>query len=219
MDDTVPNAPAGPSDEIPQPRGETPAIADFAEHIREESHDFTDWRVYENDVFAQVFEFEEHRRLQIWEERDFMGELDGYSWQEQIWSGSTWVDSSDISTEWQVRHIYERDLRERLDEFRAEAEATKPERLTPTEAALDRVARRALGSVAALEGRVSQLQSQLNQTDDELRTTKLENTKVTGALITLGRRIAGVREPHRTNPEQTGPATGSPTSAPTSLDR
>lgn len=196
----------------------TPAIGEFASRIAGETRDETDWAIYENEVFAQVFEFKEHRRLQIWEEADISGNLDGYSWQEQTWSGSAWVDTTEISTEWESRHIYERDLRERLEEFRVEAEATRPERLTPTEAALDRVARRALGAVATLEGQVKNLERKLNETTEEVRATAQENSKVSRALITLGRRIARVREPSRANPEQNGPATATPSTSSASLD-
>lgn len=38
------------------------------------------WLHYTNDVFADVFEYPGQRRLAFWDEADFMGSIDGYTW-------------------------------------------------------------------------------------------------------------------------------------------
>ncbi|MFB8191360.1 hypothetical protein ACFC14_18735 [Microbacterium sp. NPDC055988] len=185
----------------------TPAISDFANQIRQESRDVTDWRVYENDVFAQVFEFPEHRRIQFWGETGFTGELEGYSWQEQLWTGSSWADSTDISEDHVTRHIHEQELRERLEQFRLEAEATRPENLSPVEAALDRISRRALGTTDTLTKEVNRLSNKLSETEQQLQDAVSENSKIKSALVTLGQRFLPSRHTPRTAREDTGPST------------
>ncbi len=38
------------------------------------------WTHYVNDVYAAVFEYPAKRRLAFWDEADFMGSIDGYTW-------------------------------------------------------------------------------------------------------------------------------------------
>lgn len=194
-----------------QPPGETPSIADLAEQLREEYGENAPWRIYENDIYAHVFEFAEHRRLQIWDEADFMGSIDGYSWQEQVWSGAEWVDVTVISTENGIPPLSVHEIRTRLEEFRTEADATRPEMLTTREAALDRLARSALGASARMAHKVAQLDQQLGMTTEDLRTSERESEKVRAALIALAQRITPPPERRRSAPESTGPSTGNPT--------
>lgn len=192
---------------------ENDEIRELAEQLRDEYRDLVDWSVYENDTFAQVFEFKEHRRMQVWGEANFMGSIDGYSWQEQLWSGSEWVDVTEISTENGIPPLSVRELRAQLAAFRIEAEATRPETLTPREAALDRMARIALGAVAGGARKVDQLELKLNKTAEDLRASDQENEKIRTALIGLAQRIT---PPARRQPahENTGPVTGSHTASP-----
>lgn len=195
------------------PPDDVPTIAELAEQLRNEYKDLTDWSVYENEAYAQVFEFKEHRRMQVWDEADFMGSIDGYSWQEQLWSGSEWVDVTEISTENGVPPLSVRELRAHLDAFRIEAEATRPESLTPREAALDRMGRAALGAAAGNAKTIVQLQGKLNKTAEDLRASERENEKIRTALIGLAQRITPPA-PRQPAPENTGPVTGSPTASP-----
>lgn len=187
---------------------DTPTIADLAGRLRDEYPETSDWSVYENEVFAQVFEFKEHRRLQVWDEADFMGTIDGYSWQEQLWSGSEWVDVTEISTEDGNSPLSPLELRERLTTFRREAEETRPDSLTPREAVFDRMVRSALGSSAKLARKVDQLEREIGQTSEELRTSETQNEKVRAALVALAQRITAPVDRRRGVPEDTGPVTG-----------
>lgn len=195
------------------PLDDVPTIAELAEQLRDEYRDLADWSVHENDAFAQVFEFKDHRRMQVWDEANFMGSIDGYSWQEQLWSGSEWVDVTEISTENGVPPLSVQELRAHLDAFRIEAEATRPETLTQREAALDRMARVALVAAAGNARKVNQLEVKLNKTVEDLRASERENEKIRTALIGLAQRIT---PPARRQPssENTGPVTGSPTASP-----
>lgn len=172
---------------------ETPTIAELAEQLRDEYRDLTDWRVYENDVHAQVFEFEKHRRMQVWDEADFMGTIDGYSWQEQLWTGSEWVDVTEISTENEIPPLSVQELRAHLDAFRIEAEATRPDTLTPREASLDRLARSALGASARMSREVVSLQGKLREADDRLHDIEADNSQTRAALVALGNRLGARR--------------------------
>ncbi len=142
-----------------------------------------------------------------------LGSIDGYSWQEQLWSGSEWVDVTEISTENGIPPLSVQELRAHLDAFRIEAEATRPETLTQREAALDRMARVALVAAAGNARKVNQLEVKLNKTVEDLRASERENEKIRTALIGLAQRIT---PPARRQPssENTGPVTGSPTASP-----
>ncbi|MGO2520937.1 MAG: hypothetical protein ACTH8F_12500 [Microbacterium sp.] len=189
---------------------ETPLIADLAERIREESRGLVSWDIQENDVSAQVFEFQDHRRLQVWDEANFMGDIDGYSWQEQIWSGSEWVDMTEVSTENDIPPLsVDELLLDRLYKFRMDAEATRPESLTPREAALDRMARNAIGASAGMARKVEQLEGKLGTIAEDLRLSEVENGKVRTALLALAQRITAPAERQRSAPENTGPVAGS----------
>lgn len=194
----------------PTENDSTPEIADFAATIAQETRDVTDWRIYENDVYAQVFEYTEHRRLQIWQEEDLMGDVAGYSWQEQLWTGTEWADLTEISTDHEVRTITATELRGILENFRISAEATRIENLTPTEAALDHNTRRAIAATARLQSKVTQLQKKLAETTEKLDTAVNENTRIRTAIGALGRKI-GLTSPTRdSRPDNTGPTTNSP---------
>lgn len=187
---------------------EVPTAAELVDQLRTEETEPAGWSVYENEVFAQVFEFTEHRRLQVWDEADFIGSIEGYSWQEQLWSGSEWVDVTEISTEDGTPPLSVLELRERLATFRREAEETRPDSLTPREAVFDRMARSALGSSAKLARKVDQLEREIGQTAEELRTSETQNEKVRAALVALAQRITAPVDRRRAAPEDTGPVTG-----------
>lgn len=66
------------------------------------------WDYYVNDVYAAVFEYPQLRRLAFWDEADFMGSIDGYTWaQEEYQPGlDRWVPvaaSSDMVSLGQLR--------------------------------------------------------------------------------------------------------------------
>lgn len=192
-------------------QNETPLIADLADRIRDDSRGVASWKIRESGIGAQVFEFDEHRRLQVWDEADFMGSIDGYSFQEQIWTGSDWIDVTEISTEKDIPPLtVEELLLTRLREFRVEAELTRPESLSPREAALDRMNRSAIGMSAGLMNKIEDLETQLGKTQNDLRLSELENGKVRAALIALAQRISGPAEPRRSEVQDTGPTTSTP---------
>lgn len=137
-----------------------------------------------------------------------MGSIEGYSWQEQLWSGGEWVDVTEISTENGIPPLSAAELRERLASFRREAEETSPDSLTPREAVFDRMARSALGSSARLARKVDQLEREVGQTADDLRTSETQNEKVRAALIALAQRITAPVDRRRAAPEDTGPVAG-----------
>lgn len=189
---------------------ETPTIFDLAHRIQEDSRGVTSWNIREIGLGAQVFEFPDHRRLQVWDEADFMGSIDGYSWQEQIWSGSEWVDVTPISTETGSAPLSTDELiLGRLYEFRLEAESTRPETLTAREASLDRMARNAIGASAAMARKVGTLEGKLGEVTEDLRISERENSKARGALIAFAQRITAPAERRRSAPENTGPVAGS----------
>ncbi|MGW9159288.1 hypothetical protein [Microbacterium sp. NPDC055665] len=163
---------------------DTPAAVELAERVRHESPNQGEWIIYENDVYAQVFEFAEHRRLLIWDEADLMGSTRGYSWQEEVWTGSTWVDVTGISTDNTVPLTVD-EIRVHLRTFRSDAIATRPEILTPREAALDRRMRRALSAAAATAQDVRRLTTQLRDTTRDLDAARQENARIRAALVAL----------------------------------
>lgn len=66
------------------------------------------WQHYTNDVYADVFEYPGLRRLAFWDEANFMGSIDGYTWvQEEYRPGEDrWVAvaaSSDVVSLGQLR--------------------------------------------------------------------------------------------------------------------
>jgi len=66
------------------------------------------WLHYTNDVFADVFEYPGQRRLAFWDEADFMGSIDGYTWVLEEFSPAenSWVTvsaSSDMVSIGQLR--------------------------------------------------------------------------------------------------------------------
>lgn len=134
--------------------------------------------MFENGSFAQVFEFAAHRRTHVWEETDDVGNVDGCSWQEQLWCGSEWVDITDISTENGVAPLNVEQLRGHLSVFQADAEATHPGVLSTREAALDRMVRVAFGNAASLARKVGQLERQLNATTEDLRRSEADNNRI-----------------------------------------
>ena len=102
-----------------------PEIYELANQIRSESTDLIAWSIYESDDYAQVFEFPRHRRIRVWEEADFMGSLEGYSWQEQVWRSNIWGNVTPISTEAGIPPLSVEELRTRLNAFAEEAEPVR----------------------------------------------------------------------------------------------
>lgn len=189
---------------IPMPNDET-QISDIAATIRGASASFIDWEIYENEVFAQVFEFKEHRRLQVWDEAEEIGMQDhiGYSWQEDVWSGNEWVEVDSAGAD--VPRSAE-ELVDRLRTFRGEAEATRPEQLTPTEAALDRMARKALGDAAAATRTTRKLEGRLRDTTRALEDEQQSTWKIRTALISLAKRLTPTGASATSNPPAMPPA-------------
>ncbi|GEM_PF-5003858 len=188
-----------------RPHDDLPGIAELAERLRGESRGLSSWVVFENESFAQVFEFAAHRRMQVWEETDEVGNVDGYSWQEQLWAGSEWVNVSTVDG---VAPLNEEQLRGHRSAFQGEAEATHPGVLSTREAALDRMMRVALGTAASLARKVDQLERQLNTTAEDLRRSEADNDRILTALNLLTQRPPRARRP--ASPEQTAPVAGSP---------
>lgn len=61
------------------------------------------WKHYQNSVYASVFEYPGLRRIQFWDEADFMGSISGYTWIEEAWSpeSQSWqqqAESDDVVT-------------------------------------------------------------------------------------------------------------------------
>lgn len=181
-------------------------IADLTRDLQAEyDGKYEGLRVYQNEVFAQVFEIPEHRRMQVWDEANFMGGVDGYSWQEQLWSGTQWVDVTDVSTQADLPLLDEDELRVHLSAFLEEADALRPENLTPTEASLDRLARRALGEAAIfarivgeMDHTVKTLESRMDEKDKMLNQTR-------AALINLIQPAPSRPQTTDRQVDQTGP--------------
>lgn len=185
-------------------------IADFAEQLHKEAPTDTGWNLYENEQFAMVFEFPEHRRLQTWDEADFMGSLDGYSYVEQLWSGEEWVDIGKLSTETHPPLTPEQ-FRSRVAGFRAEAEATNPANLTPAEASFDRIARHMVGENAKLRHQVNDLQGKLSTVSAALDQAVTQATEVRAAVVAIGKRLSRPAQPSPAH--ETGPVIDVPTAA------
>jgi hypothetical protein len=67
------------------------------------------WTSYTNDVFASALEYPEQERLSFWDEANFMGSIDGYTWIRETWSPQEqrWEQtdaSSDTVSLRQLRH-------------------------------------------------------------------------------------------------------------------
>jgi hypothetical protein len=187
-----------------------PLILDLAAQVRDITRDTIDWTISENDVFAQVFEFPDHRRLQVWDEADDDEEIGGYSWQEQVWSGDVWVDVTDISTEDGIPPLsVDELLLDRLRTFHDIAQDTRPENLTSKEALLDQMARRALGATAAVTGELKQLQRRHRETVNDLTASQKDNAKMREALVALVDKFV---KPPRPDSPATGPAAHTPAS-------
>ena len=77
------------------------------------------WRSYVNSAYGNVLEYPERRRLTFWDEANFMGSIDGYTWVLEVWSArqQSWVEVEPFS---EVLSITE--LRAAISTFHAEAE-------------------------------------------------------------------------------------------------
>lgn len=68
------------------------------------------WQHYLNEVYAFVFAYPNERRLAFWDEANFMGSIDGYTWVEEAFSPAEnqWVPvsaSSDMVSIGQLRRV------------------------------------------------------------------------------------------------------------------
>lgn len=77
------------------------------------------WRSYVNSAYGNVLEYPERRRLTFWDEANFMGSIDGYTWVMEVWSArqKDWVEVEPFS---EILSITE--LRAVISTFHAETE-------------------------------------------------------------------------------------------------
>jgi hypothetical protein len=124
------------------------------------------WQHYVNDVYAFVFEYPNERRLAFWDEADFMGSIDGYTWVQEEFSPAenrwmTVAASSDMVSLGQLRRT--------VAEFNDTGEAAYR---SPAETPDARVAARSLPARAGRPDAGDELVRRLSEraaalTDDE----------------------------------------------------
>lgn len=100
----------------PLPLTVYPLAAELVERVRT-GYPRAQWRSYTNDVFGSVLEYPEHRRLTFWDEANFMGSIDGYTWQVETFSPHEQRWEVTASNHGQVISLTE--LREVIADFHA----------------------------------------------------------------------------------------------------
>jgi hypothetical protein len=102
----------------PLPVTTYPLAEELAERITAGYPD-AHWRYYVNSAYGNVLEYPERRRLTFWDEANFMGSIDGYTWVMEVWSArqQDWVEVEPFS---EVLSITE--LRTVISTFHAETE-------------------------------------------------------------------------------------------------
>ena len=82
----------------PLPPTTYPLAEELAERITTGFPD-AHWRSYLNDVYGNVLEYPGRLRLTFWDEANFMGSIDGYTWQLEVWSTrqQAWVEVEPFS--------------------------------------------------------------------------------------------------------------------------
>jgi uncharacterized small protein (DUF1192 family) len=82
----------------PLPLTTYPLAQELAERITAGYPD-AHWRSYLNDVYGNVLEYPGRLRLTFWDEANFMGSIDGYTWQLEVWSTrqQAWVEVEPFS--------------------------------------------------------------------------------------------------------------------------
>lgn len=75
-----------------------PLAAELAERITAGYPD-AHWRYYVSSTYGNVLEYPEKRRLTFWDEANFMGSIDGYTWVMEVWSDRqrNWVEVEPFS--------------------------------------------------------------------------------------------------------------------------
>jgi hypothetical protein len=67
-----------------EPDEDNPLAYELAEHLAAGSTD-NPWVYYVDDVFGNVFEYPKLQRLTFWDKANFMGSIDGYTWELERW--------------------------------------------------------------------------------------------------------------------------------------
>jgi len=163
-----------------------------------------DWSLQEDATFAQTFEFSDDSRIKVWDHADEMGSIEGYTWDVETYDAT---DDSWILTEQHETPRTLLELRERIRQFHAEGQerfdrSTQGLRKSVTAAPTPEAAMmRLLEHVERQDGRIAQLESQLESTVAELKQTR-------EALLSVGKKLIPTRRNQEPRPERnmdTGP--------------
>lgn len=102
----------------PLPLTTYPLAEELAERITA-GYPHAHWRSYVNNAYGNVLEYPERQRLTFWDDANFMGSIDGYTWVMEVWSTrqQNWVEVEPFSD---VLSITE--LREVISTFHDENE-------------------------------------------------------------------------------------------------
>lgn len=163
-----------------------------------------DWIKYEAATFAEVLEYPDDSRIKVWDSADFMGSIEGYTWDVETYDAKndSWVLTEQHETPGTLL-----ELRERITRFRDEGQerfdrSTKGLRKSVTAARTpEQAVMRLLEHVERQDGRIAQLETQLETTVADLQQTR-------DALLSVGKKLVPARrnqEQRRERDMDTGP--------------
>lgn len=163
-----------------------------------------DWSLEEDATFAQTIEFNDDSRIKVWDSADFMGSIEGYTWDVETYDAKqgSWVLTEQHETPGTLL-----ELRKRIAQFHGEGQdrfdrSIQGLRKSVTAARTpEAAAMRLLEYVERQEARITQLETQLESTAADLQQTR-------DALLSVGKKLVPVRrdqEQRRKRDMDTGP--------------